>query len=440
MAIQQVSQRWWIMLMAALLGVVIYFAVNPNISPAEAATGDVVGSVTFDTNCTSGIGVGIGFDGSNLWYSCYASATDLYRAGTDGVVTASYSIDGGLGALAYDAGRNGIWAGWGGGAGGAGVVWFIQLDAGKNVTGFALVGNVSAEAGMIVCNLDDGLGYDGLTDELYFSDDCSTTIHNYDVVPGSPPTVGAELEHFAWGGVGCYNSGLAIGGQLLYEGSDGCNHVWVVDKDTRFASFDFVTTIGEIRDEDLECDEITFAGVGKEVMWSIEAYDVNVGFVANNRLAGAYEIPSGSCLHGGGAEPMKGRMTGGGSVLGSRVTHGFELHCDMSLPNNLQINWDKKDFHLTSLDAATCSDEAGYDEGQPEAGFDTFTGKGTGRYRESPGGDWLPGYKVKFRFTDAGEPGKDTDHATIDITDAIGGPVLSVAGLLHSGNHQAHPE
>jgi len=272
----------------AMLAVVLAVAPLPVRLPmAHAAVGDVVSSVVFDTPCSSGVGVGIAFDGTNLWYSCAKSHTDLYRAGTDGVVTASYSINGGLGALAYDAGRNGIWAGPGIGRARADAVWFISLDAGKNVVGFALVGNVP-EAGL----LDDGLAYDGLTDDLYFSTDSSVTISHYDVVPGSPPTVGVHLDDFAWGGSGCFNSGLAIGGTLLYEGSDGCNHVWVVDKVSKLPAFDFPTSIGAIRDEDLECDEITFAGIGKEVMWSIEAFEP--------RQAGAYEIPAGSCKHGGG--------------------------------------------------------------------------------------------------------------------------------------------
>src|ERR1035441_6229214 len=75
------------------------------------AVGDVVGSVTFSHNCPSGpnggLGVGLAFDGSNLWYSCYAASPDLLRANPlTGVVTASYNIAGGLGALAYDSTRD----------------------------------------------------------------------------------------------------------------------------------------------------------------------------------------------------------------------------------------------------------------------------------------------------------------------------------------------
>lgn len=162
----------------------------PGLPMAHAATGNGVAQGDSKPPCPSGIGVGSAFDGTNLWYSCSANSTDLYRAGTDGVVTASYRIDGGLGALVYDSGRNGIWASWGGGAAGAGAVWFIALDASKHMIGSTLAGHVSEG---ILCDLNDGLAYDGRTDSLYFSNACSRTIHRYTVVSSSPPAVGEYL-------------------------------------------------------------------------------------------------------------------------------------------------------------------------------------------------------------------------------------------------------
>jgi len=138
----------------------------PGLPMAHAATGHVVEQGDSKPPCPSGIGVSSAFDGTNLWYSCSASSTDLYRAGTDGVITASYRIDGGLGALVYDPARNGIWASWSGGAAGAGAVWFIALDAGRNVVGSTLVSHVSEG---IPCDLNDGLAYDRRTDSLYFN-------------------------------------------------------------------------------------------------------------------------------------------------------------------------------------------------------------------------------------------------------------------------------
>jgi hypothetical protein len=126
-------------------------------------------------------------------------------------------------------------------------------------------------------------------------------------------------------------------------------------------------------------------------------------------------------------------MTGGGSVFtsnGIRVTHGFELHCDVSLPNNLEINWNRNRFHLTQLNSATCSDDPTISEGQPVAGFDTFVGAGVGRL------NGVDGATIVFKLTDAGEPGKDVDLAEFSIND---GATLSVSGTLDKGNQQAHP-
>lgn len=159
----------------------------PWLLTADAAAGDSGGQVAYKTPCQSRLGVTSAFDGVHRWYSCDASVTDLYRTDSEGAVTASCTIIGGLGALAYDAGRNGIWAGW---TGEAGTVRFIALDANRNVVGSELVGKLSDA---VVCGRNTGLAYDGLTDTLYFSDECSGTIHRYAVVPGSPPALGAHL-------------------------------------------------------------------------------------------------------------------------------------------------------------------------------------------------------------------------------------------------------
>lgn len=131
-----------------------------------------------------------------------------------------------------------------------------------------------------------------------------------------------------------------------------------------------------------------------------------------------------------------GRMTGGGSVLasdGSRVTHGFEFHCNTAeLPNNLEVNWGSgNNFHLENLVLASCSDDPAITPNPPIAGFDTYSGFGTGRY------NGVSGATVEWTFTDAGEPGtKDT--ARLVIRDTGGNVVLSVAGNLDRGNHQTH--
>ncbi|MBI1758725.1 MAG: PxKF domain-containing protein [Actinobacteria bacterium] len=245
---------------------------------AFAANGDLVQQVNFGQACSSGIGVGIAFDGTHLWYSCYASSPDLYEADPiTGSVIASYTVAGGLGALAWDGNRKRIWAGWGG-AGTSGDIRLVDPATGAGTVMFNAA-DAAADS------LDDGLAYDAQDDSLFVSPDGSTTIYHY-------ASSGGTLGSFPWSGAGCYNSGLAIGGQLLFQGSDGCNHVWAVQRGSLAAAFDFPTGAGGVRDEDLECDSVTFSP--RTVMWSVEAYEP--------RRAIAFEIPPGSCTTGGGVD------------------------------------------------------------------------------------------------------------------------------------------
>lgn len=132
------------------------------------------------------------------------------------------------------------------------------------------------------------------------------------------------------------------------------------------------------------------------------------------------------------------RMTGGGNA-GGGLTHGFVLHCNLTpgTANNLQVNWGSgrasNRFHLTSLDTTSCTDGGGIDEGTPEAGFDTITGTGTGRY------NGVPGATAEWTFTDAGEPGRSDGYSLV-IRDAGNNVVHSSSGTLKGGNHQAHPD
>lgn len=136
-----------------------------------------------------------------------------------------------------------------------------------------------------------------------------------------------------------------------------------------------------------------------------------------------------------------GRMTGGGSqftVGGVRVTRGFTIHCDITLSNNVEINWEGHRWHLDKpLTSAICIDDPAVEPAPPPAPFDTFVGEGWGRLNN------VDGSFLRFTFVDSGEPGGRNDRATIRVwapganplTDA---PVLSVDGFLDRGNLQAH--
>jgi len=116
-----------------------------------------------------------------------------------------------------------------------------------------------------------------------------------------------------------------------------------------------------------------------------------------------------------GPRVLEGRMIGGGSVLtdendlwapaGTRITHGFELHCDSSKqPNNLDAQvhlpsgeWGR--FSLEELTYAWCWNSANISVDRRDAGFDSYIGAGTGRFN----GD--DGYCADWHFSDEGEPG-----------------------------------
>src|SRR6202008_2840949 len=113
-------------------------------------------------------------------------------------------------------------------------------------------------------------------------------------------------------------------------------------------------------------------------------------------------IEAAMAVIGGGGGRLPGRMTGGGSVInnGLRVTHGFELNCDVTQqPQRLEVNFSGNRFHLEQLNTAFCSLDPTINAGQPAAGFNTYTGSGVGNY------NGVSGATINFVFTDAGEPG-----------------------------------
>lgn len=127
-------------------------------------------------------------------------------------------------------------------------------------------------------------------------------------------------------------------------------------------------------------------------------------------------------------------MTGGGSILGSRTTHGFTLHCDpAALPNQLEVNWGGNYFRLEELVTVRCSDDPALEPASPGAPFDTYEATGTGILN----GD--AGATASWVFTDNGQPGT-RDYAKITIEDAAGDQVLATGGYLQFGNHQAGVE
>ena len=169
-----------------------------------------------------------------------------------------------------------------------------------------------------------------------------------------------------------------------------------------------------------------------------------------------------------------GRMTGGGKLLqctsdgttcvdvtgatsptSAGVTNGYELHCDGSLPNNLEINDHLSNgyhFHLDTLMTANCFDDGLASPNPPAAGFDVFVGQGNGTW--SKGGTQVPacaewyfvdhgsghGSSSYIRITDT--PNSATDFCPSQTTPPNTCPgtqllLVPYAPLL-SGQNQAH--
>jgi hypothetical protein len=134
---------------------------------------------------------------------------------------------------------------------------------------------------------------------------------------------------------------------------------------------------------------------------------------------------------------LVGRMTGGGqqiAVGGATVSKGLTLHCDITLSNNLEINWGGNSWHLDKpIATANCVDDPSISPEPPPAPFDTFHGTAIGRL------NGVDGYAIDFTFADAGEPGGANDMARILITAPDGSVVLNVPlQFTTNGNLQAH--
>jgi hypothetical protein len=137
-----------------------------------------------------------------------------------------------------------------------------------------------------------------------------------------------------------------------------------------------------------------------------------------------------------------GRMTGGGSSIsvgGAKVTKGLELHCDITLSNNLEVNWKdasgSHNFHITKpITFAECADDPDVHPEPPVAPFDTFVGSTLGSL------DGVDGARCDFIFVDAGEGGNGKgDKAELLIWDKDGNWALEVRlSLITGGNLQAH--
>lgn len=365
------------------------------------------------------VGIGVAFDGTNILYTCAGDPTiyktDLTGAALGSVPTADaggspVSVD----AIAWDTNEGKL---WGGDLDGAGMcrIWKIDMTTGLSTLAFSFADVHGGCGGGF--SFFDGLTVDTATDTLWLSPDVHGFIHHYTKLGVEIPADLIDFGALTPPGEPDLNSGLAIGTDgTLFAGTNGFGKIVEIGTPGPAATFlgDFATVSG--RDEDLEC--------GPHVN--------GLETILSKQFEGPIDVleaPAGTCK-----SPAEGTfMTGGGTVKGSTARHGFELHCNASqIPNNLEVNWGKTNkFHLEALTSASCSDDPAITPNPPAAGFDTYKGKGTGRY------NGVSGATAEWTFTDAGEPGVN-DTAKITIKDAGGNTVLAVSGTIQKGNQQAH--
>jgi hypothetical protein len=237
---------------------------------AQAADGSVLRTVTAEGyNCS--LGTGIAFDGQNLLLSCSNDNKITAVDPTDGSLVKSYSVSGvsSIGALAYDRGREVLWA-CGGFSGDDTVVWQIDLETSLATQQFD---------GPVGC--PDGLAYDGRDDTFWLSPDVSPTVYHYSMTGELLGSVPANLGS-------CGNSGIAVGGDYLFFANNGCSQIYMAPR-TDPTSTTLFGTYGA-RLEDLECDDVSFADLGKAAIWSKDAYD---------GVLNAFELNPGTCGFGG---------------------------------------------------------------------------------------------------------------------------------------------
>ena len=254
------------------------------LSTAGADVGDILANVTVPVPSPSGIGIGIAVDcayPANLYYTNTGSdllhtmtATGVHISSTP-MTDAATGNPISFGAIAWDNSRQLLW----GGTDSSCPVEVYQIDPS---TGVATYQFSMLSQTWCFC---DGLAYDGIDDTVWVSDDISDDIEHFQAdgtyLSTLTPTnaAGGTL-----GGI----SGVLVGkGDQLYLGRNGWGEIVQVKKSDGSFIASFATPGG--RDEDLECDVVSFPG--KTAVWSKDAYDDTVT---------ALEVEAGTCVCGGG--------------------------------------------------------------------------------------------------------------------------------------------
>jgi hypothetical protein len=190
------------------------------------------------------VGTGLAFDGTQLLLDCWNEGQIWGISPTDGSVTRTYTIAGAadLRAMAWDKSRGKLWI-----CNGDADVYLADLQSQTQTFAFTSQGCV------------DGLAYDGTDGTIWASGDAAPGVQHFKVD-------GTLIDSHDVSGLlgGCGNSGIAVGGTSLLLANNGCSQIYLapkaLDSSTLFGTYD-------ARLEDLECDDLTFAGSGKAAIW-----------------------------------------------------------------------------------------------------------------------------------------------------------------------------
>jgi len=289
--------------------------------PAYATVGDVI-DVVSPSNfiSSSGCSIGLSFDGTNLyWDNCglgfiYLSDTASPTVNLLDSRDFSAEIPELPNAMAFDASRGGNWVCTQGPDATGMPIYFQDFQgtfgsfADDTVTKiFTVTVPPAQDFSFQFC---DGLainlnGAGAADDRLYFSDDVNDVTEIYDVTGVHIATIqNVPIDASLSSG-----SGLAVGGNFLYLANDGGGDVFRADLSANPIQPPFVDmfTSGDDRQEDMECDPMTFAPT--DVMWVRTTPQGG----ANPNVATAFEIEPNTCGLGG-------TMTNGPTVAGELLS------------------------------------------------------------------------------------------------------------------------
>jgi hypothetical protein len=287
---------------AGLLAVLTFaavslFALPP--SPAQAAVGDLRQTVNVPAvaQCSSGIGTSVAIvpgsmvnlgqpillviscfnGGSNQHQNLYFLDPSTNPATLAKTIVTTSTPPEGWGSLAVR-GDKGDLLGCGNAADGTHGVYTIDISPFNGTADGTSTFLFNGQSGFDIC---DGVAWDSSDDTIFQKPDVHNAIYHF----SSTGTLLNTLPVPA----GCPNSGLAVGGSSLFASCDGVLTIHQLNKTDGAVLTSFSS--GGSRTEDLECDPLSFASSGVDVMWSKDAYD--------NQLF-AFEIPQGTCGFAGG--------------------------------------------------------------------------------------------------------------------------------------------